>query len=49
MMTDTQPTLVIGHRNPDTDAIAAALGYAFVLDTIAGTLWPQCARSGDGC
>jgi len=34
MMTDTQPTLVIGHRNPDTDAIAAALGYAFVLDTI---------------
>src|SRR5215831_14291321 len=25
-------TLVIGHRNPDTDAIASAVGYAWVLN-----------------
>ena len=28
------PTLVVGHRNPDMDAIAAAVGYAYVLDTL---------------
>src|SRR5579859_479052 len=25
-------TLVIGHRNPDTDAIASAVGYAWLLN-----------------
>jgi manganese-dependent inorganic pyrophosphatase len=25
---------VVGHRNPDTDAIASAIGYAWVLDTL---------------
>ncbi|MCC7209103.1 MAG: DHH family phosphoesterase, partial [Anaerolineae bacterium] len=33
-MKDQKPTLVIGHRNPDTDAIAAAVGYAWVLNAI---------------
>jgi len=28
------PTLVIGHRNPDMDAIAAAVGYAHVLNAL---------------
>lgn len=28
------PTYVIGHRNPDTDAICAAIGYAAYLRTI---------------
>jgi manganese-dependent inorganic pyrophosphatase len=28
--------LVIGHRNPDTDAIASAVGYAWVLNTLGG-------------
>jgi manganese-dependent inorganic pyrophosphatase len=28
--------LVIGHRNPDTDAIASAVGYAWVLNNIGG-------------
>ena len=27
--------LVIGHRNPDTDAIASAVGYAWVLNESA--------------
>ncbi len=26
--------LVIGHRNPDTDAIASAVGYAWLLDSL---------------
>jgi len=30
----TLPTLVIGHRNPDMDAIGAALGYAWLLNQI---------------
>ncbi len=25
------PTIVIGHRNPDTDAICSAIGYAELL------------------
>ena len=32
----TQPVLVIGHRNPDTDAICSALGYAWFLRETAG-------------
>jgi manganese-dependent inorganic pyrophosphatase len=27
----TEPILVLGHRNPDTDAIASAMGYAWFL------------------
>src|SRR5258706_10798012 len=27
-------TLVIGHRNPDTDAIASAVGYAWLLNIL---------------
>jgi len=27
-----EPILVLGHRNPDMDAIAAAVGYAWVLN-----------------
>jgi len=36
------PIYVIGHMNPDTDAIAAAIGYAWLiherdeLDAVAG-------------
>ncbi len=30
------PTYVIGHVNPDTDSIAAALGYAWLLREIDG-------------
>jgi manganese-dependent inorganic pyrophosphatase len=29
-------TLVIGHRNPDTDAIASAIGYAWLLKQTGG-------------
>ncbi len=29
-----KPTLVIGHRSPDMDAIAAAVGYAWLLNTL---------------
>jgi manganese-dependent inorganic pyrophosphatase len=32
-MDNTDVAFVIGHRNPDTDTIAAALGYAWVLAT----------------
>ena len=31
------PTYVIGHQNPDTDSIAAALGYAWLLRELDGT------------
>ena len=31
-MNDPETILVIGHRNPDTDAIASAVGYAWVLN-----------------
>jgi manganese-dependent inorganic pyrophosphatase len=34
-MAKTNSTLVIGHRNPDTDAIASAVGYAWVLNKLA--------------
>ena len=27
------PILVIGHRNPDTDSVASAIGYAWLLNT----------------
>lgn len=33
----THPILITGHRNPDTDAIASAIGYAYVLNAAAGT------------
>lgn len=32
----TLPILVIGHRNPDTDAIASAVGYAWLLNALGG-------------
>lgn len=31
-MNTTDPILVLGHRNPDTDTIASAIGYAWLLD-----------------
>lgn len=33
-MSQALPTLVIGHRNPDMDTIGAAVGYAWLLDTL---------------
>ena len=33
-MDNTNVVYVIGHRNPDTDTIATALGYAWVLATL---------------
>lgn len=32
-MTTAEPILVLGHRNPDTDAIASAIGYAWLLNS----------------
>ncbi|MEP7286078.1 MAG: DHHA2 domain-containing protein [Chloroflexota bacterium] len=32
-MKNPETILVIGHRNPDTDAIASAVGYAWLLNT----------------
>lgn len=41
----TDTTYVIGHVNPDTDAIASAMGYAWLLqDQSSGTV--QAARAG---
>ncbi len=31
---EQMPALVLGHRSPDMDAIAAAVGYAWLLDTL---------------
>ena len=44
-----KPILVIGHRNPDTDSICSAIGYAYLkqklgVDAIAaraGSLNPE--------
>jgi len=45
-MDNTDVVYVIGHRNPDTDSIAAALGYAWVLATRDG-LNCRPARAGE--
>ena len=34
-MTIPDSILVIGHRNPDTDAIASAVGYAWLLNQVS--------------
>ena len=34
IMDSTNTILVIGHRNPDTDTIASAVGYAWLLNKI---------------
>ncbi len=45
-MTATDPLFVIGHRNPDTDAICSAIGYAaFLRDSRGDNAIP--ARCGD--
>lgn len=36
MSTTTAPIYVIGHRNPDTDAICSAIGYAAFLRDVRG-------------
>lgn len=36
-MASAQPTWVLGHLNPDTDSIASALGYAWVLQQISAS------------
>lgn len=44
-MVDHGTTFVIGHRNPDMDAIASAIGYAWVLNEIQGGGYrAACAR-----
>jgi manganese-dependent inorganic pyrophosphatase len=45
-MNNTDVVFVIGHRNPDTDTIATALGYAWVLATRDG-LNCRPARAGE--
>ncbi len=45
-MDNTNTVYVIGHRNPDTDTIAAALDYAWVLATRDG-LNCRPARAGE--
>ncbi|MBO6007220.1 MAG: DHH family phosphoesterase, partial [Lachnospiraceae bacterium] len=32
----TRPVYVIGHKNPDTDAIASAIGYADLKNRLTG-------------
>ena len=31
----TAPTIVVGHKNPDNDAICAAVGYAYLKNELA--------------
>ncbi len=45
MMKKTSKTYVIGHLNPDTDAIASAMGYAWLLQDQEGEK-VQAARAG---
>lgn len=45
MSESTKPIYVIGHTNPDTDSIASAMGYAWLLqDTLSQPVWA--ARAG---
>jgi hypothetical protein len=46
IMDNTDVVYIIGHRNPDMDSIAAALGYAWVLATRDG-LACRPARAGE--
>jgi manganese-dependent inorganic pyrophosphatase len=45
-MTDKESILVIGHRNPDMDAIASALGYAWLLSALHNVPYTA-ARTGE--
>jgi len=45
-MDQSATTLVIGHRNPDMDAIAAAVGYAWLLNVLHGDGY-RAGRAGD--
>ncbi len=38
-MTIPDSVLVIGHRNPDMDAIASAVGYAWLLNEVDGSTY----------
>src|SRR5260221_1023511 len=44
-MSSNTSILVVGHRNPDTDAIASAVGYAWVLNEHGGESYMS-ARTG---
>ncbi|MCS6871650.1 MAG: DHH family phosphoesterase [Anaerolineae bacterium] len=45
-MTEQESILVIGHRNPDMDAIASAIGYAWLLSALHSTPYVA-ARTGE--
>ena len=45
-MTEKESTLVIGHRNPDMDAIASAMGYAWLLSALHNAPYTA-ARTGE--
>ena len=44
--TEKQKTLVIGHRNPDTDSICSAICYAALKRTLTGKEYEPC-RAGN--
>ena len=45
-MIDPNTTFVIGHRNPDMDSIASAIGYAWLLNQIGQNVY-LAARAGE--
>jgi len=49
MIPETQmpPFYVIGHKNPDTDAICSAIGYAALLRAVGEELHAMAARCGE--
>ena len=36
-----QPIIVVGHKNPDNDAISAAIGYAYLKNELAKRDTPE--------
>lgn len=40
-MPSSQPIIVVGHRNPDNDAICAAVGYAYLKNELAKRDTPE--------
>lgn len=43
-MKETKPVYTIGHRNPDTDSICSAIGYAYLKTQLGENVVP--ARAG---
>ncbi len=42
---DKKKTIVIGHKNPDTDSICSAISYAYLKRKVTGLEFQQIGRA----